>query len=131
MEPENDSSEERLLEINKKLKELEFRENLFKLKWKVLEEETRKLADERQKFDAWRVSEEERLEKIKSETEDSGDREFNTSIFFVGIHYDEDSLKKRYKELLKIYHPDNPDGDTNTVLEINREYDRLYQKITG
>jgi hypothetical protein len=131
MEADKESLDDKLLEINKKLKELEFKENLFRLKWNVLEEETKKLADERQKFDAWRVSEEERLSQITAQNEGSVDREFNTSIFFVGIHYDENSLKKRYRELIKIYHPDNPDGDINTVLEINREYDRLYQKITG
>ena len=35
------------------------------------------------------------------------------------------ALKKRYKDLIKIYHPDNLDGDTGTIQEINREYERL------
>lgn len=48
-------------------------------------------------------------------------------MFFIGVE-SEQSLKKRYRDLIKIYHPDNPTGDTGTILEINREYDRL-QKI--
>lgn len=41
------------------------------------------------------------------------------------------SLKKRYKDLLKIYHPDAECGDNATVLEINREYDNLKKSILG
>ena len=37
-------------------------------------------------------------------------------------------VKKRYKQLLKIYHPDNLCGDTETLQEINREYDRLLKQ---
>ena len=42
---------------------------------------------------------------------------------------DEISLKKRYKDLIKIYHPDNLAGDTGTIQEINREYDKLKEKL--
>ena len=45
-------------------------------------------------------------------------------IFFRGVE-SKQSLKKRYKALVKIYHPDNIDGDHNTIQEINREYDHL------
>ena len=44
--------------------------------------------------------------------------------FFAGVT-SELALKKRYKDLIKIYHPDNVSGDTDTVQEINREYDAL------
>ena len=37
-------------------------------------------------------------------------------------------LKKRYKDLLKIYHPDNASGDVQTIQEIHREYDILMEK---
>ena len=39
------------------------------------------------------------------------------------------SLKKRYKDLIKIYHPDNVDGDNSLVVEINKEYDHLCQVL--
>lgn len=35
------------------------------------------------------------------------------------------SLKKRYKDLLKIFHPDNMGGDHEMVLAINKVYDEL------
>lgn len=37
-----------------------------------------------------------------------------------------DELRKRYKELLKKYHPDNGEGDLEAAQEINAEYDRLF-----
>lgn len=35
------------------------------------------------------------------------------------------TLKKRYKELIKIFHPDNIAGDHEIVMRINAEYERL------
>ncbi|MCR4782633.1 MAG: J domain-containing protein [Lachnospiraceae bacterium] len=134
-EVSRESLDEELREIEKKLKELELKEKLFAMKWGVLEDEVRKLAIERQQFSAWKESEEKRLSDMASEYEriSSGDgtQVVQTAWFFTGIHNDESSLKKRYKELLKIYHPDNPDGDNDMVQEINREYDKLYERICG
>ena len=48
-------------------------------------------------------------------------------FFFIGVE-SKSALKKRYKQLLKIYHPDNLCGDTETLQEINREYDRLLKQ---
>ncbi len=39
------------------------------------------------------------------------------------------ALKKRYRDLLKIFHPDNLCGDTEMVSVINKEYDRLKSEI--
>ena len=38
-------------------------------------------------------------------------------------------LKKRYRDLLKIFHPDNLCGDNDTVLEINRQYDIMRKRM--
>ena len=51
-------------------------------------------------------------------------------MFFAGVS-SELALKKRYKDLIKIYHPDNISGDTNTIQEINREYDELKDRLEG
>ena len=51
-------------------------------------------------------------------------------MFFAGVT-SELALKKRYKDLIKIYHPDNISGDTNTIQEINREYDELKDRLEG
>ena len=38
-----------------------------------------------------------------------------------------EELRKQYKELLKKYHPDNPNGSTKATQEINTEYDNLFK----
>ncbi len=47
--------------------------------------------------------------------------------FFKGVHNNL-TLKKRYKDLMKIFHPDNVCGDSETVKMINAEYQVLKQK---
>lgn len=39
------------------------------------------------------------------------------------------TLKKRYKDLIKIYHPDNLAGDHEMVLLINKEYETLKDEM--
>lgn len=39
------------------------------------------------------------------------------------------ALKKRYRDLLKIFHPDNLCGDKEMVTLINKEYERLKREI--
>lgn len=53
-----------------------------------------------------------------------------TSVFFHGVKSPM-TLKKRYKDLTKIFHPDNLAGDTEVIQRINREYEilkREYEK---
>ena len=45
-------------------------------------------------------------------------------VFFSGVD-NELALRKRYKELLKIFHPDNRCGDTKTLLLIQKEYEKM------
>lgn len=104
-------------------------QHLFDMKWKILEEELSKLAEEKQQFQRQkefysRVHEYERMGSHGY----SGTNIVKGEMFFVGIS-DEISLKKRYKDLIKIYHPDNLAGDTGTLQEINREYDKLKKKF--
>lgn len=42
---------------------------------------------------------------------------YTETSWFAGIS-SEAELKKRYRDLMKIYHPDNQAGDTNTVQQI-------------
>ena len=49
------------------------------------------------------------------------------SVFFQGVH-NPLSLKKRYKDLIKIFHPDNVAGDKDVIQRINKEYERLREK---
>lgn len=40
-----------------------------------------------------------------------------------------EELRRQYKELLKQYHPDNPQGSTEATQEINSEYDVLFKLL--
>ncbi len=48
--------------------------------------------------------------------------------WFKGVT-DIETLRKRYRELLKQYHPDNEGGSVEATQEINAEYDRLFAKM--
>lgn len=48
--------------------------------------------------------------------------------FFKGVT-NQLGLKKRYKDLMKIFHPDNMCGDIDTVKRINEQYEVLKKKI--
>ena len=50
------------------------------------------------------------------------------NVFFRGINGPL-TLKKRYRELLKIFHPDNLSGDMDMVQLINKEYERLKKEF--
>ena len=49
--------------------------------------------------------------------------------WFKGITTVEE-LRKKYRELLKKYHPDNPEGSVEITQEINNEYDRLFADLS-
>lgn len=40
-----------------------------------------------------------------------------------------EELRKQYKELLKQFHPDNPNGSTESTQAINAEYESLFKKL--
>lgn len=102
-------------------------ENLIKEKWKLLKKGFDELDEDRK---ALRRLEKQLLEKRKalSAGVEPSLAASSVSMFFKGVH-DSLSLKKRYKDLIKIFHPDNIAGDNETVLSINREYDSLKSKM--
>jgi DNA repair exonuclease SbcCD ATPase subunit len=102
-------------------------QSLFDKKWKLLEEEVSKLARDKDAFERHRGFYDRVHEYEKSQNGQNG-RVLNGELFFKGVTT-ADGLKKRYKALLKIYHPDNVDGDSATLLEINKEYDRLNRMV--
>ena len=48
----------------------------------------------------------------------------DVSAFFRGVK-NPLALKKRYKDLIKIFHPDNVAGDKEIIQMINKEYENL------
>ena len=96
------------------------------MKMKILEEELLKLASEKQHVERQKefyrhVNE---FERGNRQTTVTAENVVRGDLFFSGVG-SKQSIKKRYKDLIKIYHPDNLDGDTNTIQEINNEYSKL------
>ena len=50
--------------------------------------------------------------------------------WFQGIKTVEE-LRKKYRELLKKYHPDNGEGSLEITQQINIEYDRMFAALNG
>ena len=101
-------------------------EYVLQMKQQVLEDELRKLADEKQHMERKREFYD-RVRQFQQKQEPITSKKRTVvkgELFFIGVQ-SEIALKKRYKDLVRIYHPDNMCGDTETLQEINREYDRL------
>lgn len=106
-------------ELEWEREQLEREKHLFDMKWQLLEEELRRLAEDRKKMERER-------EEINGLKASRSINEFSYSVFFVGVS-NRLMLKKRYKDLIKIFHPDNLAGHKETLQEINREYENLKQ----
>ena len=122
IEREEFEKERKEFYVNKKIedKRAEQEKRLFDMKWKILEGELKKLAAEKEHVERQRdfyryVNEHETKNTVNV---------VKGELFFCGVD-SEEALKKRYKDLIKIYHPDNLNGDKNTIQEINTEYDKL------
>lgn len=110
-------------------KRLAQQKNLFESKFRILEEEMIKVAEEKAEIEKKKAFYDMVDEFQAKSYRPIGEPQIvSGELFFVGVA-NQQSLKKRYKELIKIYHPDNIDGDNNTVLEINKEYQYLSQVL--
>lgn len=112
---------------NSEGKRIENEKKFFETKWRILEEELKKVADEKVQVEKQRNFYRYLTEHEKSTEDKTSNKVVRGDMFFVGVE-DKQSLKKRYKDLIKIYHPDNVAGDIGTIQEINREYDRLQEQ---
>lgn len=102
-------------------KRLEKEKRIFDMEWQMLEEGWRNLAAEREQLDRFRPD---------ADGEESEFRfsDISASLLFSGVR-NMRSLKKRYKELIKIFHPDNGSGDTDVLNIINEEYELLKKSL--
>ncbi len=106
-------------------------DRVFEMKLNVLKQEYTKLAVEKQYIEKQKRAYG-GYQQNRTTGNTSGSNTGNTrtrtgqakygTVFFGGV-FDEATLKKRYKDLMKIYHPDNLSGDTSVLQEINCEYD--------
>jgi hypothetical protein len=91
---------------------------LFEKQWQIVEKELKRMARERELFDKEKSS----FAKNKNVNNDL--YQMDSGFLFRGVN-NAISLKKRYRDLLKIFHPDNETGDEATVLYLTKEYNRL------
>ena len=115
------------LKIVNERKRLKDEELFFSKKMDILKNGFAELESDRQRFQR-----EKNL--FESEKKVYNDRN-NTLVyedlagsFFAGVN-NPLALRKRYRDLLKIFHPDNLCGDSQMVTVINREYERLKNEI--
>lgn len=103
-------------------RQLEKDKELFEKKVQVLQDELRRLAYDRQQLEREKAVLKE-LKKRQAATQQTTSSA-TPKLFFKGVN-NETALKKRYRDLLKIFHPDNLNGDTDALQNINKEYDSL------
>lgn len=125
-EQEKDQFKEEMKGLNRKMNAEQERirkdSRFVDEKLEIIKDGFRKLDMDRRRLDKeWA-----RLAAEKELMEEHGlyDVYTETSVFFRGVK-NILTLKKRYKDLTKIFHPDNLAGDTEIIQRINREYDHL------
>lgn len=111
---------QRVLQERRRLKE---EANFFDKKMEILQNGFRELEEDRQKLKHERMQFEAE-QKVQKENFEYAGSLMRAQVFFRGVT-NQLALKKRYKDLMKIFHPDNLCGDSETVLAISREYEKL------
>lgn len=114
--------------------------SLLDMKFKILEAEFQQLAKDREAL----KKEKEEFSRQKAYARGYSHMEFEEDEKITGDFYREQvfffkgvtnplGLKKRYKDLIKIFHPDNLFGDTETIAKINLEYEKMkeYLQVKG
>lgn len=107
---------QQILAQRKRLKE---DNTFFDKKMDILKNGFEALEQDRKKFEK---------EKARYRIETSYETAETGEMFFKGVH-NPLTLKKRYKDLIKIFHPDNVCGDHDTIQAINREYEQLRSEL--
>lgn len=122
--------EKNALEIREKMIKKRFDDNeiFIAKKQKIIEDAYQQLALDRKALECERLNFEHERSKYRrqkmSASKPAQTGAYDSTSFFRGVDNDM-ALRKRYKELLKIFHPDNKCGDTKTLLLIQTEYESL------
>lgn len=127
------SLQEQSRRIEAEKKSMNAEKRIFDQKLAILENGFKELCRDREQLmaDKDRINKE--AQKIFDKTGTASNRRscqsnLNAEVFFSGVD-NMLALKKRYRDLLKIFHPDNLAGDNETVQLINREYALLKQNF--
>lgn len=127
-----DEKRQTLLEIEHKKsaeriqsRRLVMEQELFDKRLEILEKEYRRLADDKKRFEVDKKNfDRQRKHYRQQSTVNNTTVYMNDDLLFNGVT-NEIALKKRYRDLIKIFHPDNLNGDTGVIQSINRKYDTL------
>lgn len=114
-------------ELLTKEKRLNRQKDLFDKQWGVVEKELKRIASDKDRISREKAYIE--REKAALRIEQNKKPVIKNGAFFVGVN-SEESLKRRYRELMKIYHPDSGNGDEATLQFINKEYENVKRNFT-
>lgn len=112
----------RLLSERSRLKQ---EENFFSQKMEILKGGFAQLEAERRELEKDRLMLEAEKKVYKAAVKQSRETDL-AEVLFQGVKSPL-ALKKRYRDLIKIFHPDNIAGDHEMVLRINEIYEELKQ----
>ena len=116
---------QRQRELDFQQKKLDREKDLFEKQWSVVERELVRMARDRDRIakeKAYIQREKDELKRLRQAS--PGTAGVAAGTFFLGVS-SLSGLKKRYRDLMKIYHPDNENGHEGTVRFINTEYEQL------
>ncbi len=100
----------------------------FEKKLSILQNGFRQLDMDRQAFEGQKKNLADRTKRLAMEEEAGRISQSTVQRLFTGIS-NPLALRKRYRDLVKIFHPDNPFGDEELIQMINREYLRRREEL--
>ncbi|MCI8381167.1 MAG: hypothetical protein HFI07_05170 [Lachnospiraceae bacterium] len=104
-------------------------EQFFEKKMEILKDGFSNLEADRRAFDREKEAFRRKMRDMDTLAEEnSRGRSLEIRAFFAGVK-NQLALKKRYKDLLKIYHPDNLAGDKEIMQHISRAYEDLKRML--
>ncbi len=109
-------------------KQLEESQKLFDQKLNILKESYIQLDMDRRKLEREKLQFAAEKEHMGRSYASARSQSRAVSLFFKGVTSPL-ALKKRYRDLIKIFHPDNLCGDKETLQMINQEYEILLRDL--
>ena len=124
--------QEEMKALNRKVllerKRLKDESAFFDKKLQILQNGFLQLDMDRKKFEREKRQFEEQKKATSYSSSTSSYYKGTVPDFFKGVN-NILGAKKRYRDLLKIFHPDNLCGDNDTVLEINKQYEAMRKRM--
>lgn len=114
------------IELEKRM--LKEKTRLFDQKLDILKDAYVQLDQDRRRVEWEKLKLKAEREQQQEQTGGALRRDADVSVFFRGVT-NQLALKKRYRDLIKIFHTDNLYGDKGTLQAINQEYEKLQKRF--